>query len=340
MIRILSLLLIAALVACSPKDPSDPKFVVAKVNGEKIYRAELDESLEIFLKSRGSQRGQLPEGLVAQVEQQILNQIVDGRLVVAEVNQTKSEQLQERCAEEFIKFKERFPDEEKYQEMLDKLGSNEESLKTQIEQSVALDLLMQEARSVSAEVTDEKAKAFYDGNPQYWQRPETVKARHILVRSDKDASSEQAAASKKKIDDARKRIAGGEDFAVVASEISDDPGSKQQGGTLPPFPRGRMVPEFDKVAFSSPQGKLSKVFKTDFGFHFLEVLEKKAAETVGFEKVVSQIKKNLQSMEAGNSVKKQVDEIRSAAKIEKFLPEPEKNEAQIVPKTAPSVDPS
>lgn len=89
-----------------------------------------------------------------------------------------------------------------------------------------------------------------------------ARARHILVETEEEAQQ------------VRERILNGEDFAAVAKEVSKDPGSAEQGGDLGWFPQGQMVPEFDKVVFNLPIGKLSEPVQTPFGYHIIEVLER------------------------------------------------------------------
>ncbi|MFN8471817.1 MAG: peptidylprolyl isomerase [Anaerolineae bacterium] len=96
------------------------------------------------------------------------------------------------------------------------------------------------------------------------QTQEQVHARHILVQTNDDALK------------ALKRLEAGEDFAKVAADISQDPGTAKNGGDLGWFPRGVMVPEFDQVAFGQPVKKLSSPVQTQFGYHIIQVLEKDA----------------------------------------------------------------
>jgi len=184
------------------------------------------------------------------------------------------------------------------------------------------------------EVSDEQAKKFYDDNPQYWEQPEMVQARHVLVKVDPDATDEEKAAGKQKIDSARKRIVDGEAFADVARDVSDDTGSGSQGGMLPPFSKGRMVPEFEKMAFSSKEGTVSPVFSTQFGFHFLEVMKKTDAQTLEYDQVSDRIKSNLQSSGNREQMQKLLSDLREGAEIEVLLPEPEPMEmpgGQVMP---------
>jgi len=338
----LILLTIAGLISCSPTDPTDPKFVVAKIDGAKVLRAELDESIDLFLKSQGGSREQIPEQMLPQLEYQMVNQIIDGTLVINSMQGDDVTKLADESDKEFTAFKERFDDDAKYQEMLDKLGLNEETLKKQIREGVAQRLMIDQARADTAEITDEAAKTFYDENPQYWERPETVSARHILVKADKNASEDDQKVAKKKAEDARKRVTGGEDFALVASEVSDDPGSKVRGGMLPPFGKGQMVPEFEKVAFSSEPGSVSPVFQSDFGFHFIEVLNKQEAGTAAFEEVAPRIKENLQSGDVRKKLQSKLEGLREAANIEVMIPEPDMTAGApgMPPQSAPPAPPA
>ncbi|MEM6885056.1 MAG: peptidylprolyl isomerase [Verrucomicrobiota bacterium] len=319
----LILLTIAGLISCSPKDPSDPKFIVAKVDGTKILRAELDESIDLFLKSQRRTRDQIPEEMLPHLEYRMINQIVDGTLVINALEDEDSAKLGEEVEKEFAAFKERFDDDTKYQETLDNLELSEELLQKQIRESVAQRIMIDQAQAKAKPVSDEDAKAFYDQNPQYWEQPETVNARHILIRADKSSPAADQAAAKKKAEAARKRVTGGEDFATVAAEVSDDPGSKARGGMLPPFQQGQMVPEFEKVAFTSKAGTVSPVFQSDFGYHFMEVISKQEAGTIAYEEVADRIKENLQGTDIRKELEFALDSLRDQADIEIMIPEPD-----------------
>ena len=92
---------------------------------------------------------------------------------------------------------------------------------------------------------------------------------------------------------------------------------------LPPFGKGQMVPEFEKMAFSSKPGAISPIFQSDFGYHFLEVLNKQPAGTATFEEVAARIKENLQSGDVRKDLQLKLDNLRDQAKIEIMIPEPD-----------------
>jgi len=100
---------------------------------------------------------------------------------------------------------------------------------------------------------------------------EQVHARHMLFNATEGTDDTEA---RKKAEAALARVRAGEDFGKVAQEVSEDAGTKAQGGELGFFGRGRMMPEFEQVAFSLPPGQVSGLVKTPFGIHLINVLEK------------------------------------------------------------------
>lgn len=140
-------------------------------------------------------------------------------------------------------------------------------------------LYSDDAFMAKAEVADADIQTYYDGHSSEFSRPERVHARHILVRAAEDASPETKAAARKKADDLLAKAKGGSDFAALAKENSEDPGSAPQGGDLGFFPRGQMVPQFEAVAFSIAPGSISEIVETPFGFHIIKVEAKEEAHT-------------------------------------------------------------
>jgi len=126
-----------------------------------------------------------------------------------------------------------------------------------------------------------KVKAAYEARKQEFSTDESVRARHILVRAEEgNADSQKKALDKiKTIQDKLKT----EDFAKVAAQYSDDPGSKNKGGDLGFFTKDKMVEEFSKVAFSLAPGKVSEPVKTQFGYHLIKIEDKKPASTRKYE---------------------------------------------------------
>ncbi len=150
------------------------------------------------------------------------------------------------------------------------------------EQRVADYLLVDQAKlEQSMPLTDTELRTYYDEHQQEYAQPEQVRARHILVETEPQAQAAMA------------RLRAGEDFAKVAQELSTDKGSGANGGDLGWFGRGRMVPPFEQAAFGAPLGEVVGPVKSDFGFHLIQVQERRAAVTSPFDEVKQAVKMRL-----------------------------------------------
>jgi peptidyl-prolyl cis-trans isomerase D len=127
-------------------------------------------------------------------------------------------------------------------------------------------------------------RAYNSGIEQY-TTPEQVRASHILFKTD----GKDDAAVKAKAEDVLKQAKAGADFAELAKKYSEDESSAKNGGDLDYFSKGRMVPEFDEVAFTLQPGQISDLVKTQFGYHIIKVVDKKAAATKTLAEVRPQI---------------------------------------------------
>jgi len=150
-------------------------------------------------------------------------------------------------------------------------------------------------KPLEAKITlaEDKVRDYYSQQRKSWEKPEQVKASHILIKGDGPGGDE---AAKKKAEDLAKQAKGGADFAKLAKANSQDPGSGQRGGDLGLFGRGQMVPEFEKVAFSLKPGEVSDPVKSQFGWHVIKLVKKEAAFVPTWE----------------NSKKKATDELRAS----------------------------
>ena len=148
-------------------------------------------------------------------------------------------------------------------------------------------------------VTDADTIAYYKSHQQQFQVKEQVKVRHILVAVPRGGDSKADAAAKSKAEDLLKQLKGGANFADLAKKNSDDPGSKENGGELGWLDRGKTVPEFDRTAFSLAPGQTSDLVKTQFGYHILQVEEKKTAHERPLDEVRAEIVPVLEQQRIG-----------------------------------------
>jgi peptidyl-prolyl cis-trans isomerase D len=144
------------------------------------------------------------------------------------------------------------------------------------------------------EISENDIKSYYEANKDSeYKEKEQVRARHILIKVPDDASEEKKKELRAKAEEILKEAKSGADFAELARKYSEDEGSKDKGGDLGFFGKGRMVPEFEKVAFSLNPGEISDIVETQYGFHIIKVEEKKPEKIKPLDEVKDQIKRKL-----------------------------------------------
>jgi peptidyl-prolyl cis-trans isomerase D len=168
-------------------------------------------------------------------------------------------------------------------------------------------------------VTPREIERFYNENIEMYSTPEQVRASHILLKA---GEGKDEAAVKAKAEEVLKEAkAPGADFAALAKKYSGDEATAKNGGDLDYFSRGRMVPEFDQVAFSLEPGQISDLVKTEYGYHIIKVTDKKPATTKTPDEVRPQIVDQLTWERAQTKASQLADtlekEIRKPADLDK-----------------------
>ncbi|MDE2291791.1 MAG: peptidylprolyl isomerase, partial [Elusimicrobia bacterium] len=149
---------------------------------------------------------------------------------------------------------------------------------------------------------------------------ERVRVSHILVKVDQGASMTDKAKALEKAKELKKKLDAGADFYELAKDESDDKESAPRGGDLGWILRGWMPPAFEKAAFSLPVGQDSDPIETDFGYHIIRVQEKKAKDSLNFEKLKPQLKEFIYNLDYQKQLTAYVKSLREKATIEENLP--------------------
>lgn len=186
-------------------------------------------------------------------------------------------------------------------------GTTKEEAEKEIREGMPVSKLL-ESLTKGCEPGEEAVRAFYDGNPRFFEQPEQVKASHILVKFEGTNETEKAEA-RAKTEGLLAKIKEGGDFAQIAKENSDCP-SKEQGGDLGFFGRGQMVPEFEETAFGLATNEVSGIVQTRFGFHIIKLLERKDKSVIPFDEVKDSIAMKLESDEKNKIVGEYIESVR------------------------------
>ena len=184
-------------------------------------------------------------------------------------------------------------------------------------------------------VSDKQIKAYFDKNHAQFDKPAEARARHILVPDEKTAKKVEADLKK------------GADFAAEAKKYSTDPGSRDKGGELGWFRKGAMVPAFDKYAFSAPINKISDPIKSPFGYHIIQVEERKPAQKATLASTHDQIATMLRQQQESPLLQPFYQQLQQNAKIQindprfaGLFPTPQPTPAQVAPAAGASSAPS
>lgn len=300
------------------KEKESKKDVVAVVNGTDISQTDFDKEVGRY-EQQMAMMGQTPNPQqLAEIKDKVLNGLIDRELLYQESQKEGLKASKSEVDERISALKQRFPSEEEFKKTIEKLGLNEAGLRSQFEKELAIKALLDKKFAGKVTVTDQEMKKFYDENPDYFKTPERVRASHILVKVEPNASEADKAKARQKIEDVQKKVKKGEDFAALAKQYSDCP-SSAKGGDLDYFQRGQMVGPFQDAAFAMNVGEVSDIVETQFGYHLIKVTDKKPAGTVSFEESKDKIKSYLEQQKMGEEVSQYAAQLKKTAKIQEFV---------------------
>lgn len=302
-----------AVAAAAQGVKEDAQPVVAKVNGTSIYEEQLNQQLESTLgKFKKFGKREFSPELLRLKREQVLNQLIDTALLRQASQALKVEDADRKVRTRIGEIR-----KGPYASKLE--GRSDAELQESIRRQIFLDEYLEKKGIARPVVPEEDIKAYYAKNRQSFTAPESIKVRHILVKTGEDATPEEKERARAKIDGARRMILGGKGFAEVATEYSECD-SAAAGGDLGYIEQGFMPPEFDRVAFSPEPGGLSEIVQTKFGYHLLEVTDKKPESVVPYDdKVKEFVEKFLQSEMKRQKLAAHIRELREQARIEIFV---------------------
>jgi foldase protein PrsA len=277
--------LIAYIIIVPPGSKAAAVETVAKVNGVEINKDQLYNAL---VKAGGTQT---------------LDSMINEELVRQEGDKAGVTVTDADLEKEIATVKKSFGTEEEFQQALVTYGMTLDSLKKEMTLQVQLRKLLEP----QVKITDEDVQKYYDENLETLKTPEQVRASHILVKTKEEAETILA------------DLKNGGDFAAIATEKSQDPGSKDAGGDLNFFAKGVMEEPFETAAFATKVGELSSIVETSNGFHIIKVTDHKDAATPTLEEKKEEIKETLTTEQITTLSSTWLEEKKSAATIETFL---------------------
>lgn len=312
----LTLLVVSTFSFAADKKTPDDK--VAAVNGVIIKQREYDRELEFFVKRAAPEGQQIPDSQLAEIKNDVLNSLIDREVLFQESKKKGIEVKPEAISDQLQSIKQRYPDEAQFTEMLKSLGMSESDVQAQIKRGMAIQELINTEVAEKVKISDEECKQYYDTHPELFKQPEQVRASHILIKVDENATEAQKKEAREKIKAVQEKVKKGEDFAELAKTYSEGP-SAPGGGNLGYFRRGQMVKPFEDAAFKLKPGETSDIVETRFGYHLIKVVDKQPEKTFAYAEIKDRLNEHLKKQKVETEVDVYIDNLRKSAKIEKFL---------------------
>ena len=175
------------------------------------------------------------------------------------------------------------------QELASHFEANKNSYKTPEKRKIRFILVDTQSLRAKIQVSPQDVERSYNENIQQYTTPEQIRASHVLLKTE----GKNEADVRKQAEDILAKARAGADFAQLATKLSEDEASAKQGGDLDYFGRGRMVREFEDAAFALQPGQISDIVKTQYGFHVIKVVDRKAGATRTLDEVRPQIVEQL-----------------------------------------------
>ena len=306
----------AALVASAcGSDATVPSGFVAVVDGTEISKEEFDQLIDLAKNGYKADKREFPKAgtqeyqslktqyVAILVQREQFRQAADDlgiEITDEDVDKAEDELVKSQFDGKFAEYKRALKEQGLTPADWRRLGLETSVLSQELFDEVTKDV----------EVSDQEVLASYTQNQSQYGTPESRDVRHILI-AEKGANGQvDFEKSKARADEIYAELEGGADFAELAKENSEDPGSKDSGGKLT-ISRGQTVPEFDKTSFELDQGELSKPVKTTYGYHIIEAVSPvRPAKTTPLAKVKASIRTTLLQQKKSEAMTAWADDLR------------------------------
>lgn len=306
----------AAPVAAAQPVPAQLPDVVARVNGEAISKGDLETAVG-ELEARAGQP--MPADQRDRIVRGVLDQLIGYRLLRQESIARKIAVPDAEIEARIAAIRSQFPSEEAFTQTLELRKMTLAKLRDDAREGIQIDSMLKTELGAATGVTAEQVTEFYEKNPSEFQQGERVRASHILTGVPENADPAVREQARVRAADVLKEVKAGKDFAELAKQYSNDPGSAPRGGDLGYFERGQMVGPFEQAAFALAPAQTSDLVESPFGYHIIRVVDRQASRTIPLADVRPQIQQFLEGRSRQQQTGAFVDSLKAKGKVEVLI---------------------
>jgi parvulin-like peptidyl-prolyl isomerase len=290
--------------------------IVAVVNREIITLSEVERMIghlkeEIEGGNRLERRGRINE-----LSRMALEKLIEEKLIDQEAKRSGIKAAAKEIDGAIDEIKQRnSATQEDLEKALARDGLTLEAFKKEIEKKMIRTKLVQWAVKVEPNVGEKELRDFYLKNADRYRTEESYRPGHILFKVPKEAIPEEVREIRAKCQKVQAKIRAGEDFGEMAILYSEDISSKDRGD-LGVFRKGELLPAFEKEALRLKVGGVSEVFRTDFGFHLIKLIDRKGGDPLPFEEVKEKVRQDYLEREFEKGLKQFLTTLREKSIID------------------------
>lgn len=324
---IVGLLIATGLVVPSPVHAQEAGKMVALVNGAIIYHSDLDDALTRYYHPLGGTPAAATETDAPitetahdpqKVKAQLLENLIDRELLIQEAQRQGLTIGTARV----LRRMERLPDKLRPKRTAAEAGGapadGKDSFFRYVHQGLLIERLLEKELPKVASVSEKRARAYYDENPDLFMHPEEVHLRHILIQAPPDMVAETRQQAYLKTQALAQQLAEGAIFTALAIDASQCP-SSARGGDLGYLTRQQLYPSLAQAAFDLAPGQVSAIVESPAGYHLLLVTDRRPPRQLSFLMVRDELQKQLRAQRLHRSARKFIRKLREEAAIERLL---------------------
>lgn len=301
-------------ILCSAQTSPSANNVLATVNGTPIPIIELKWEIGQLEAEMRLRNRPLTHQQIQKLRPMLITNLIERELLYQQAQQTNIRIRPQWINAALSDLKEQLGGNAALNAYLSGVGMSYSQLKERLHKGLAVRRLLRKEAIHTIKVSEAEIQAFYREHAQFFQRGEQVRVRHILVSVSNMNDELQRNQAWQKIQSLQNRLQNGENFAVLALEYSNCP-SRIRGGDLGYLDREQMLPRFADAAYALQPGKVSDVITTRFGYHLIQMLDRRPPSTVNYKEARSKIERTIRRNKENKAVQNYVAQLKNQVTI-------------------------